>query len=464
LPILRMIPVFISSPEEAHYERKAAIEAIHAFDRVLIKRFGVSLRAVDWHTFTPIAERSPTRSFQDRILEDIRPESIFVGIFGKKYGSPQGPQKISGTHEEIRFAMKHRDRIKIMQYFRNVPKKELEDSIVEDLFRIKAVKKEFHENNFAYHDYRNHHAFAKRIASDLLDAVLELIQESEAQRRENLLEFFRLGRTAPDNSPGVRIVCPQIHKHESGFSQPDYDWQERLLPNVIYEDFRAIEKIRTALRDIGIRDSVVQPPPLLVDGPEGNRIWLCIPRNTMAKRELEKLGNRVHFRMESVKGGRRAIYWTRGDQELIINSPLEKYLKLQRPAPTQDTQRMWNLEYGKMYGVDYAVLARFNVGTMDNRAHRSWPFFHYYFAGIRGLGTWGAGWYLDHHAEDLAKLSIETSEDGVSDLQVLLEVEYADYHIINVKDVSGQSAYYFNERYSHDYVREMSDRYNSGWE
>ena len=155
--------------------------------------------------------------------------------------------------------------------------------------------------------------------------------ELEAKRRDNLSEFFRLGRTEKDTEPSVRIVCPQIHKHKSGYSQPDYNWQERLLPNVVYEDFRAVEKIRTALRDIGISGVVVQPPALLADGPDGNRIWLCLPRNEVAQQELDKLGERVRFRIESVRGGKRTISWRRNGEEVKIHSPLHKYLALGRP-------------------------------------------------------------------------------------------------------------------------------------
>ena len=155
MAMLRMIPVFVSSPEDVRLERKAVIEAVHSLDDVLMRRFGVSIAAVDWHKFAPIAQRSPTRGFQDRILEEIKPESLFVGIFGKRYGTPTGEESLSGTHTEIRFATKHRDRIKIMQYFRRVERDD-KGTTIDDLSRINDVKKEFRDKNLAYQEYSNY--------------------------------------------------------------------------------------------------------------------------------------------------------------------------------------------------------------------------------------------------------------------------------------------------------------------
>lgn len=458
MSMIRLIPVFISSPEDVSAERKAVNDCVRTLDPILTRRFNVSVRTVDWHTFAPIADRLPDRSFQDRILEEIQPESLFVGIFSKKYGSPIGNEGLSGTHQEIRFAAKHRSSIKIMQYFRRIRKDEIEDNDVTDLARIKDVKKEFRDNNLVYQEYSNSSSFRKRIKGDLLDAILELILETEVLRRKSLVDFFRLGRTTNQKIPSVRLVCPQIHKHESGYSGQDYNWQERLLPNVVYEDFRAIDKIRVVLRDIGIHDLIVQPPALLSEGPDGNRIWLCVPRNHLAQAQLEELGERVCFHIVSARGKERIIRWRRKEEEVVVCSPLEKYLRLSRPEPTADDKRSWNLGYGKMYGVDYSIIARFNVGTLGNRSHPDWPFFHYYFAGIRGLGTWGAGWFLDHRYESLSELSLDADNEG-TDLQILLRVEYFNYKIIHVEIVSNQPKAFFDEQFSDDYIHAQAEKY-----
>jgi hypothetical protein len=37
------------------------------------------------------------------------------------------------------------------------------------------------------------------------------------------------------------------------------------------------------------------------------------------------------------------------------------------------------------------------------------PYYHFFIAGIRGLGTWGAGWFIDRRADDLFAIASEAS-------------------------------------------------------
>ena len=64
----------------------------------------------------------------------------------------------------------------------------------------------------------------------------------------------------------------------------------------------------------------------------------------------------------------------------------------------------------------------------------------FFIAGIRGLGTWGAAWYLDRRYRELRK--IKHNEN----VQLLLEIEYKNGRISNVIDVSSKDAEYFKER------------------
>lgn len=288
--------------------------------------------------------------------------------------------------------------------------------------------------------------------ADLLEAIIEILFKTRSERNKNLKEFFKFGiemKKFPDSSPTVEIICPQIHKLESGAISNDYDWHERLLPNVIYEDSRAIEKVRKALHDINIWDSRILTPRQM-SILAGNRIWFCMPRNELAQRQLSELGKRVHFEISSREDKRYEIIWKKGNNTHIhVESPLGKYLELSRSSFCENKTE-WNYEYGNIYAVDFAVIARFKTNNKDNTAHSDSPFYHYFIAGIRGLGTWGAGWYIDHHAGALSKLSLKKD-----DLQILLKVEYLNYQIKSVQDVSNKKKEDFERENSEPYIREM---------
>jgi hypothetical protein len=66
------------------------------------------------------------------------------------------------------------------------------------------------------------------------------------------------------------------------------------------------------------------------------------------------------------------------------------------------------------------------------------PFQHYFVAGIRGLGTWGAGWYIDRCPDELERLAEAARETKNGDIQVLLEVTFSNYRIVEVEDVSSK--------------------------
>jgi hypothetical protein len=117
-----------------------------------------------------------------------------------------------------------------------------------------------------------------------------------------------------------------------------------------------------------------------------------------------------------------------------VRSPLAKQMAAVRPSGFS----AWSSEYGKFEGKDYAVISRF-------RYHQDGQdFFHYFIAGIRGLGTWGAGYYIDTHPDRLAAVC----GDDDKDVQVLLEVTYRNFRIAEVADVSDKPAEYFAEAYS----------------
>ncbi len=118
----------------------------------------------------------------------------------------------------------------------------------------------------------------------------------------------------------------------------------------------------------------------------------------------------------------------------MINSPLKTYLELQREDEMKGGEWRANLE--RIVAKDYAVFARFK----DNNKHidmRSGNLYDYFFAGIRGLGTWGAAYFLDRRSKILLNY------DPSTDIQILLEVTYWDGRILEITDVSDKPSSYF---------------------
>ena len=64
----------------------------------------------------------------------------------------------------------------------------------------------------------------------------------------------------------------------------------------------------------------------------------------------------------------------------------------------------------------------------------------YFIGGIRGLGTWGATWFIDRNSS-----AFETYKDN-EPIQLLLEVTYANGQIIEVRDVSNENGSYFKQQ------------------
>lgn len=79
----------------------------------------------------------------------------------------------------------------------------------------------------------------------------------------------------------------------------------------------------------------------------------------------------------------------------------------------------------------------------------------FYLTGIHGLGTWGAAWYIDRFYGKFSEMSI----DELQSVQMLIEVEYRDGRISNVRDVSELSKEYFVEQQKLKTVRNVINEY-----
>lgn len=74
----------------------------------------------------------------------------------------------------------------------------------------------------------------------------------------------------------------------------------------------------------------------------------------------------------------------------------------------------------------------------------------YFLAGIRGLGTWGAGWFIDRRYNVFEQYA--QHEDAT--IQLLLEVTYRNDRILDVRNVSDAPESYFSKEYNLRTIRQ----------
>ena len=464
----QVVDVFIASPSDVGTERRYAEDVIKLVSIRTRDTLDIVLHPVLWENFIPSATACALDRVQDRFTARVRKCGIFIGILHQRYGSEiDDSRRISGTQEEFEEAIKNRQSIEILTYFRiigtNVPSN---PNVVGQLARLQALQERLKSERLLYHQYDTPREFRERLLLDLFEALVRI--RTEAERREQLASFFRFGVNARGESPAVLLAYPPIHKHvqptvlqgktaqRTAQKRAKYNWHERLVPNVVYEDFKCIQKIEAAVRHTGVLDIssvTVDHPRLGID--QGNRIWLCLPRNEIGSSHLARLGARARFRFERDPGEERPhiIWCTPGKaHSKIIRSPMARYLEMQRPPKHSS----WDPKFGLIVARDYAVIGRFAVENPKGLT-RGEPYFHYYVAGIRGLGTWGAGWYIDRRPDELQRLT-RAVENDLTGLQVLLEVTYWNNRILSVDDVTSRDQEYFDSQNTDATIRSVIDR------
>lgn len=127
---------------------------------------------------------------------------------------------------------------------------------------------------------------------------------------------------------------------------------------------------------------------------------------------------------------------------------MNEYLRLQRRS--MSWQSDYHGQLAKIVAKDFAVLARLGRADADGD---DGPLRDFFFAGIRGLGTWGAAWYVDREYKALQRRGPD------SDIEILLEVTYREGRILNVEDVSERPESYFKEELSPDKIRQAVRAY-----
>jgi len=112
--------------------------------------------------------------------------------------------------------------------------------------------------------------------------------------------------------PSLAIIYPPVDRTYMKEESPDRFWWGRLVPHVVFEDFKAMQKIEKTLRIIGFRDFRFYSNSNIPSNiQEMNRVWLCLPRNIAARNQLNLLyQNESKFRFAPRSGSKEAkIFW-----------------------------------------------------------------------------------------------------------------------------------------------------------
>lgn len=464
-----IIPVFIASPSDVSRERKYAVEATRKVSAKLASVFGIALIPITWEEFAPISS-GDARNPQYNILKRIKAHSIFIGILHNRYGTKIPEMNdISGTESEFDHALKHRRNIQILTYFRKIKdNKNLSKHEIDQISNLNKLKEKLSNKNVLHHNYLHEQDFRRRIVLDLFEAALNVIKQPTDMRLDHYEKFFHFGSDFQEQENSVKIVYPPISDPMFGHQNCLTDWNSYLLPTVVLEDTKAIQSLENTMNLMGKNfQTVMNNSPEQRFQPRGDRLWVCISRNSDSQKTLESLGSRPRFNFidkQNSNDGRyveRQLIWrSKEGENITITSPLSKYLKVStRPVHHPE----WEPSFGFTYAKDYAILARFCVKPdEDYEPDRS--FYYYYLGGIRALGTWGAGWFIENHSAELAKIvdNIESeSTEDTPDIQLLLEVTYRNYSIIDVRNVSDEDNLFFSNRNSDEYIQKQYRQANT---
>src|SRR3989339_138935 len=426
----RIIPVFISSPNDVTLERKKVKSVLSDLSQILERIFGFVLTPVSWEEFRSFAAE---KKIQETINKNLEKSFLFIGILGKRYGTIHDDGK-SSTHQEFDFAISLKHKIEILVYKKISNENYADAEDIQQIHLLNQLIKEIKKEEILYKSYTEINEFQECVLLGILETVLEMIVE--AKRRDLLNKFFLFGKSRSQREVSVLMGYPSIHSQYGKMHEKTFNWQERLVPNVVYEDFRAIRKIESVLNCIGVTDHKAVTTYYSDLQEPGNRIWLCLPRNKIAQQKLALFKDRVFFKFRGNNFKSRHLCWFPPNQKTIkIRSPLYKYLSYQRSSK----KTVWRPSYGNNLARDYAILARFK-NDIESKGHGTDNFYHYFFAGIRGLGTWCVGWYIDECYDDLINI---TDKYGDGDVQLIFEVTYLRYRIKDVKNVTNMDQNYF---------------------
>jgi hypothetical protein len=443
--------IFIASPSDVKKEREVSENAIADIDRVCRATIGLRVECFKWEHLPPLTPSLDNGDIEDVILrEQVQKCNVFVLILYKRYGSTALGHTTSNTEREVDVALKlleQKPNLMILSYFRKLQD---DPDPGDQEQKIKELKKRLTDRKLWYKEYASAEDFRLKLIHDLYYVSLRF--QTAVTKQRSLRAFWELSSVEEQGTPKVAIIYPPLDRSSMKTMEPDHIWLERLVPNMVFEDSKAINKVEKTLRLIGHHQintyTTVSFPHAAYDM---NRVWLCLPRNIPGVRQMAKYEDETLFRFEPRHGKTEGkIFWKFSDKIGFskVQSPLSKYLQLQRHSIPGGE---WTHNHGRIIAKDYAIIGRFT----DKRESRLKD---YFIAGVRGLGTWGAGWFLDRRYKAFLKWENQDEKP----IQLLLEVIYKNEHIHEVRDVSNMPRGYFEAENNIDtirkHIKELQDR------
>ncbi len=436
---IRSLSVFIASPSDVSSEREIAEDVIRKVDETLRAMFETSLEVNRWEKEPPLTQPLTRASIQEVINEKVKRCDIFILILNKRIGSREDGFDDPNTKREIDIIVERVDRadtVMMLTYFKRL--KDNEDPGSQER-EVRELRQTLERNRIWYSNYDATDDFKEQLTHHIYQTALKLLWETTKQKATR--HFWQLGEAERKPSTKLAVVYPPIDRSYTEKQEPDLYWLNRLAPNVVYEDHRALQKIQKSLSFTGLRDyRIYTTSDIPRDIKYMNRAWVCLPRNPRALSYLKLYQKEGRCRFSIVPRKNKAaarIDWNGDDgsgQRIAVKSPLDTYLRLQRDGRMSGGE--WTASMGRIVAKDFAILARFR----DQRSQveiRLGYLYDYFLAGIRGLGTWGAGWYLDRRSKSLLQY------DPSSDIQLLLEITFVGGRILDVVDVSTMPEAYF---------------------
>lgn len=445
---------FISCPKDVNEEYRMAQEVIDAVSSTCKETLGIELETVTFDDFVPQAPRLPEERIQDILNAEIPKCHIFILILGKRYGSLEPGHRMSNTAREVETAialLKKEKKLMFLSYFHEIEK---DDDPGTQQQSVEEFRKSLEQRGIWYRRFTSSDDFKNRLTHDLYRTVMRY--RLSTNKHQFLRRFWKFGTPDRPTYPALAVMYPAMERTFMG-PQDDPDvWLNRLEPNIVFEDFKALQKIDKTLRLIGfdkfrIYNSASAPSDIRFM----NRFWICL-RNSRGLQQASLYKDISRFTIVPKKNRASSFFcWkprTNSDNFIIIKSPLAKYLREQRSK--LDISGEWQPEMDHIMAKDFAILARFQ--DMHNNIHMQDGYLQDYFlAGLRGLGTWGAAWFIDR------KYHTFEPQYEKRDIQFLLEVEYRDGRIFDVRDVSNKGQDYFDEENGISQIRNNIADYKS---
>lgn len=448
------LKTFISSADDVKKERKSTTKIIREINASIKETLQFELVPVTWEAQPPKTPNIPEENIQDILNKEIKNCKIFILILYKRYGRTESGHQKSYLEREVDLAidiLKKHKKLTILSYFKEIPKNEDEGPQEKC---IKALIKKLEDRGIWYKKFKDNDHFKDLLTHDLYRTMLRF--RLSTKKISALHKFWKFGIPDRPTLPLLAIFYPPIDRSFMGKPQTKNVWEYRLKPNIVFEDYKALQKIEKTLKLINYREYKIYNSYDFLPGDIRymNTLWVCVPRNPKSNKFLTRHQGKVNFSFKVENDHRKSkLIWRpnlKKNQKVIIKSPLSKYLKRQRKDYDKNSE--WQPQMSQIIAKDYGVIARFShIPTSPSIVDGVLK--DYFLAGMRGLGTWGAGWFIDREYNNF--LNYEEDDD----LQILLEVTYCDGRIFEVKDVSKESQAYFNLQNNNEYIEEQIKNY-----